>query len=140
MQHHREIIIALLLFIYFTSASRADEGVSAAIPWRIEIDNATDQAIICETSLAHWYSAVLGRIEPGLAGTFELNVGVRTGTIFLKNEKGDGMPIQEAWCGYAGDGWATRSLLDLPRHQGSMPADLRFICRASANRVACGSS
>jgi hypothetical protein len=127
-----------LLALIFVSTLAAptvgavERGSTGLIEIPFVARNSATREISCAVSLAHWYSAELGRAAPGaeIAASFWRDAA--DGTLYLLNEVGDRMAVQMAWCGFAGASWESRSVVTLA--QGK-PADLT--CVSDTDRLVC---
>ena len=59
------------------------------------------------------------------------------GTVYLLNDKQDRLPVETLWCGMAGRSWATRSVIDLPRHAGPVADAIAVDCAPVGDRLVC---
>ncbi|MGK9170198.1 hypothetical protein KXR53_28105 [Inquilinus limosus] len=101
-------------------------------------DNRGHGRIACGAAIAHWYSVDLGQAGPGGSVSARLWFGP-DGAVYLLNDKQDRLPIETLWCGVAGRSWATRSMIDLPRHAGPVAAatPIAVDCAPAGDRLAC---
>jgi|SRR6056297_2974732 len=113
-------------------ADRLDPGTMVSLP--VEIANAGTEPIACEAEIAHWFASDLGRIEPGTSAVLDLWRDPITGTRAARNEKGEFLPLERAWCGLAGQAYATRWPLPLAADTTALavacaPEGAQLICR-----------
>lgn len=99
--------------------------------------NAGEVPLSCDVKLAHWYSDHLTTIAPGASGAFALWSDRENGAVYLMNAAGDRMPVERLWCGGAGDSWASRHEIDLPRRAGAAAVGAELSCAGSADKVRC---
>lgn len=118
------------------TALRGTEGLSA-VP--VEIRNETSLPIACAASIAHWYSAELGRAGPGETLALPLWSDPATGTVVTLNAVQDRMPVLALWCGLAGRDVSTRSDIPLVRRAGAPEPAVRRACTVDSgtNRLDC---
>lgn len=109
----------------YANIERGTDGLSRVI---LTIENATDGAIRCTASLAHWYSQPLGAIGPDESIDMPLWHDPQTGTLSLLNDGEDRMPVEAISCGPADNADVTRTRLPLPFTRGDLPGALRRVC------------
>lgn len=107
----------------------------ATLPF--EARNLGPGAMACMATTAHFYSVDLGTVQPGSRVVHTFWAAPSTGVVFLRNARGDLMPVQSLWCGIAGRAWITRFAFSLPRRAGQRPSPLRFSCRSDAAALSC---
>ena len=100
-------------------------GTEGADPVAVTIANATGGALVCGVALAHWYSAELGGVAPGVRLAVTLWHDSETGVLNLMNATDDRMPVEALWCARG----AARARLDLPMTTGKAEAEMLFTCR-----------
>ena len=120
-------------------ACAAGHGTEGLTERAFQAENHGDGRIACGAAIAHWYSVDLGQAGPGASVSARLWFDPAGGAVYLLNDKQDRLPVEALWCGEAGRSWATRSMIDLPRHAGPVamtaivvgcaPADGRLDCR-----------
>ncbi len=103
----------------------------------VTIKNTGESTLACDASIAHWFSNALGEISPGQTLRFTLHADAENGTVFLRNNVGDNMPVQRLWCGLKGRSWATRSEIPLERRAGEIPAAIFLDCAAQDSGTRC---
>jgi hypothetical protein len=123
------ILVSTLAAPVAGAVERGSTGLTE-VPFVARNDAARE--ISCAVSLAHWYSAELGRAVPGARIAVSFWRDPTDGTLYLLNEVGDRMAVQMAWCGFAGASWESRSVVTLA--QGK-PADLT--CVSDTDRLVC---
>lgn len=100
-------------------------GTEGADPVAVTITNGTGGPLVCRVALAHWYSAELGGVAPGVRLTVTLWHDSETGVLNLMNATDDRMPVEAVWCASG----AARARLDLPMTTGKAEAEMLFTCR-----------
>jgi hypothetical protein len=113
-------------------ADTLDPAAMVSIP--VSIANVGPEPIACEAEIAHWFASDLGRIEPGATATLDLWRDPDTGTRAARNAKGEFLPLERAWCGLAGQAYATRWPLPLVAGTTALavacaPESARLVCR-----------
>jgi hypothetical protein len=117
------------------AAGRGTEGLTERA---FQAENRGDGRIACGAAIAHWYSVDLGQAGPGASVSARLWFDATGGAVYLLNDKQDRLPVEALWCGEAGRSWATRSLIDLPRHAGPVAAAAIAVnCAPTAGRLVC---
>jgi hypothetical protein len=106
-------------------------------PTQVEIRNQSGRAITCVAQVAHWFSTELGSAAPDGQVRAGLKSDPATGTVFILNDSGDRLPVEAAWCGFAGEAWETRSPLTLERRRGEPAADIAVSCASEGNQLSC---
>jgi len=124
--------LILALGLAAPTALAAGRGSEGLIETPFVARNAAQSEISCSVSLAHWYSAELGRAAPGARISVSFWRDPKSGALYLLNETGDRMAVQMTWCGFAGKSWETRSVVTLA---DGKPADLT--CVSATDRLAC---
>ncbi|MCB1499103.1 MAG: hypothetical protein KDK07_04825 [Bauldia sp.] len=112
-------------------------GTEGLTPAPLTIANAADAPIVCVGELAHWYSAELGRAEPGTSTTIPLWFDPATGTYTALNDKRENMPVEALWCGIAGRAYATRAVVALARRAGDDAPPAALTCTMGDIRLLC---
>ncbi|NPD16363.1 hypothetical protein HOY34_14280 [Xinfangfangia sp. D13-10-4-6] len=140
--HRKSFITALLAgLLPALSGPLAVSAFVAQHTLEIRVANSSDSTLECGASLAHWFSKDLGRIAPQQAPHHELTIrfgyDLASGTVYERNETGDEMPVLQLWCGLAGQAWATRSDIPLPRVAGKAPAAQGYDCSVQGAAVTC---
>ena len=102
-------------------------GDFAAVPMRVV--NRAAVPIRCEAAIAHWYSASIGRADPGRAIEAQLWSEPGSGAVYLLNAAGERMPVQTLWCGVDGRSYETRYAVPLQRRRGEAEAAIDLTCR-----------
>lgn len=139
----RRILLFLVLGLAATAAASEpyrpyqgiEQGRDGLSALDLFVSNRAEQPIACSVSLAHWYSAELGRANPGEAVRAGLWLDAATGVVSLLNETAHRMPIEALWCGFEGRAWATRSRIELPREPAD--AELAVTCDEGTDRLVC---
>ncbi|EWY39108.1 hypothetical protein N825_08880 [Skermanella stibiiresistens SB22] len=106
-------------------------------PTLVEVRNRSARTITCVAQVAHWFSTELGSAAPDGQVRADLRSDPVTGTVFILNDSGDRLPVEAAWCGFAGAAWETRSPLALERRRGEPAADIKVSCDADDGRLRC---
>ncbi|MGQ9367992.1 hypothetical protein [Azospirillum sp. ST 5-10] len=128
----------VLLALSAGPAVAGEAGGEALHRTAVDVRNRSGRPIACVAQIAHWFSAELGRAMPDEALRAELWSDPASGAVFLLNAAGDRLPVEAAWCGFAGEAWATRSPLTLARRHGEAAADVRVSCDAAGDhRLRC---
>ncbi|WP_163025745.1 hypothetical protein [Chachezhania antarctica] len=121
-------------YVPYSGIVRGTEGVT---PVELVIENAGPGPILCQASLAHWYSDDLG--EAPAAGVLSVTLwhDPETGSLVLLNAHRDRMPVEAVTC-RAPD--ATRwTRLALPFAAGEGPARIVRRCATGADAaLVCG--
>ncbi len=110
-----KLILGFILCLTAPAALAAERGTAGLVETPFTARNAAALDISCSVSIAHWYSAELGKASPGGAIQSSFWSDPASGTLYLLNEAGDRMPVQLTWCGFAGRSWESRSVLTLAR-------------------------
>jgi|GEM_PF-1141064 len=133
----------LALLIQLVSSAAA-EGEASTEPLNIgtinltlRIDNRSSERLICEATIAHWFSMSLPAIDPGEAGNRVVVFDKHDGTISVPGPTGELMAIETLWCGIAGRAWETRSLLALDRSRFDRAEQRHFHCTVKDSRLHC---
>ena len=98
----------------------------------VEVKNRSGRPIACSAQLAHWFSTELGSAAPGGTISTGFVSDPTTGTVFILNEFGKRMPVEAAWCGFAGNAWETRSQLNFTETD-----EIHILCEAQGERLSC---
>ena len=101
--------------------------------------NRSDAAIACEASIAHWYSAEIGRAAPGETVAADLWSDPASGAVYLLNAGQDRMPVQVLFCGIEGKAASTRSDILLARRAGAAEPAIDLACDGATpdGKLAC---
>lgn len=126
------LCLTLALGLASPGAVAAERGSKGLVETPFVARNAAESEISCSVSLAHWYSAELGRAAPGTKISVSFWHDPASGALYLLNEAGDRMAVQMTWCGFAGRSWETRSVVTLAQGKA---ADLT--CVSAMDRLAC---
>lgn len=126
------LTLGLVFILSAPGVGAVERGPAGLIETPFVARNSAEREISCAVSLAHWYSAELGRAAPGAKVAVSFWRDPADGTLYLLNEAGDRMAVQMAWCGFAGASWESRSVVTLA--QGK-PADLT--CVSGTDRLVC---
>jgi hypothetical protein len=119
-------------------AFAAGHGTEGLTERAFQAQNSGDGSIACGAAIAHWYSVDLGQAGPGASVSARLWFDPAGGAVYLLNDKQDRLPVEALWCGEAGRSWATRSLIDLPRHAGPVAAAAIAVnCAPEGDRLVC---
>lgn len=142
MLSRRLLALPLTLAAMALPAAAADRGSAGLAERPFVADNRGDGTIACGAAIAHWYSVDLGTAGPGNAVRASLWADAAAGTVFLLNDRQDRLPVETLWCGIAGHSWATRTVIDLPRHVGPVTAGaaasgITIACVPEAGRLVC---
>ena len=106
-------------------------GTDGLVGVPLTITNAGTSALACTAELAHWYSATVAPVPPGVAARVDLWFEPRTGTYILLNGKRDNMPVAALWCGIEGRAYETRAVIALE------PEARATACAPVAGRMVC---
>lgn len=130
-------LVALVLAVQ--SALAAGHGPDGLVERTFRAANRGEGRIACGAAIAHWYSVDLGQAGPGGTVGTQLWFDPAGGTVYLLNDKQDRLPVETLWCGVAGRSWATRSLVDLPRHAGpaGTAPEIAVECAPAGDRLVC---
>ena len=112
-------------------------GVAGLTALPFAARNDSPGPIVCSAALAHWYSVEFGKAAHGESVQATLWYDPRTGETFVLNALKDRMPVQDLWCGFAGDAWATRTVVALPQRAGAAAAPLELACAPDGRKLAC---
>jgi len=119
-------------------AFAAGHGADGLTERAFQAENRGNGRIACGAAIAHWYSVDLGQAGPGASVSARLWFDPAGGAVYLLNDKQDRLPVETLWCGEAGRGWATRSVIDLPRHAGPVAAAAIAVgCAPEGDRLVC---
>ncbi|QIG50245.1 hypothetical protein G5V57_22470 [Nordella sp. HKS 07] len=129
-----KLLLALILAFTLTvpDAGAVERGSAGLIETPFVARNTATREISCSVSLAHWYSAELGRAAPGARIAVSFWRDPASGALYLLNEAGDRMAVQMTWCGFAGNSWESRSVVTLAQGKA---ADLT--CVSATDRLVC---
>jgi hypothetical protein len=119
------------------AAGAAAEDGAGLVARPLTIANASGAPIACAAAVAHWFSVDLGRADPGGGIKIALLADPATGAVFVLNEKGDRLPVERLWCGFAGRAWETRAAIGLGRERGTKAEATALTCTAQGERLAC---
>ncbi len=125
------LLVAALAGLVAVPANAATQSFEVAVK------NTGETVLACDASIAHWYSNALGDIEPGETLRFVLRADAASGTVFLRNDVGDDMPVQRLWCGLKGQSWATRAEISLDRRIGDVPKSIVLDCAGKPTGTSC---
>jgi len=125
------ILVAALVGLVAVPASAATKSFD------ITVQNTGTAPLTCDASIAHWYSDRLGEIAPGATLRFSLQAEPETGAVYLRNAKGDNMPVERLWCGRKGRSWVTRAEIAFDRRAGRMPETITLNCAATDRGTDC---
>jgi hypothetical protein len=136
---------SMILLILFSAPAQTVElgeigvrtGTEGLVKVPFSITNDTSQAVSCIGELAHWYSTEVANIVGNATTRFDLWFDPETGTLTLLNEHDENMPVESLWCGFDGRAFATRSRLNLVRHEGKTPEGVYLSCRENGDRLLC---
>jgi len=123
-----------VLLVLGASMAPARAGGLVAVPFRAV--NLGSAPILCSATLAHWYSAELGRAAKGEAISATFWSDTATGAVYLLNQSGHPMPVAQLWCGVAGRE-AGRSLVTLERRAGVVQGPLLLVCKQGNAGLVC---
>lgn len=112
-------------------------AAAATQSFEVAVKNTGETVLACDASIAHWYSNALGDIAPGETLRFVLRADAGSGTVFLRNDLGDDMPVQRVWCGLKGQSWATRAEISLERRIGEVPESIVLDCAGKPTGTSC---
>ncbi len=112
-------------------------ATAATQSFEVAVKNTGETVLACDASIAHWYSNALGDIAPGETLRFVLRADAGSGTVFLRNDVGDDMPVQRVWCGLKGQSWATRAEIALDRRIGEVPKSIALDCAGKPTGTSC---
>ena len=119
-------------------AFAAGHGTDGLTERSFQAENRGNGRIACGAAIAHWYSVDLGQAGPGASVSARLWFDPAGGAVYLLNDKQDRLPVETLWCGEAGSSWATRSVIDLPRHAGPVAtAAIAVGCAPEGDRLVC---
>ncbi len=103
----------------------------------LDIANTGETAMACKVSLAHWFSAEVGRAGPGEQVVGALWSDSDSGTVYYLNGSGDRMPVERLWCGPAGHAWKNRFEISLDRKAGEMVEPILLKCSETETGFIC---
>jgi hypothetical protein len=127
--------LALIVAALAPPASAAEAlDPAGLVPLPVTVANAGPAAIACEAEVAHWFALALGTVAPGAAAPLDLWRDPATGTRAVRNARGEFLPLERAWCGLAGQAYATRWPLPLTPDTTALavacaPEGARLVCR-----------
>jgi hypothetical protein len=124
------MLMVPLFTLFLIAPAMADEVAFHQIA--VEVKNRSGRPITCSVQLAHWFSAELGTAAPDgiISAGFVSNPA--TGTVFILNDAGERMPVEIAWCGFAGSAWETRGQLNFTGAD-----EIHILCEAKGERLSC---
>src|SRR4051794_26064671 len=105
-----EMLMVPLFTLFLIAPAMAAEV--AFHQFSVEVKNRSGRPIACSAQLAHWFSTELGSAPPGGTISAGFVSDPTTGTVFILNGAGERMPVEAAWCGFAGNAWETRAQLN----------------------------
>jgi hypothetical protein len=115
---------------------QADDARRIAV--HVQIGNASGAALECQALAAHWYSFPVARLEPGGNILLSFMFAPARGEVIA--EALGGLPIEDLYCGRAGQAWATRGAIDVraaAMHAAGEGGRVRVVCRTDADAVLC---
>jgi hypothetical protein len=123
------MLMVPLFTLFLIAPAMADEVAFHQIA--VEVKNRSGRLITCSAQLAHWFSVELGSaaVDGTIIAGFVSDPA--TGTVFILNDAGERMPVETAWCGFAGNAWETRGQLNFTG------ADEILLCEARGERLSC---
>jgi hypothetical protein len=119
-----------LFTLFLMAPAMADEVAFHQIA--VEVKNRSGRPIACSAQLAHWFSAELGSAAPDGTISTGFVSDPATGAVFILNDDGERMPVEAAWCGFAGNAWETRGQLDFTGVD-----EIHILCEARGERLSC---
>ncbi|WP_153768959.1 hypothetical protein [Labrenzia sp. CE80] len=138
----KKILFVFLLVLSLPAADVSSEGLGhgsdglTQVP--LQIVNAGEGSMACKVSLAHWFSAEVGRAGPGAQVVDNLWSDLDSGTVYYLNGAGDRMPVERLWCGPVGRSWKNRFEVDLDRKAGKMVEPIQLKCLEKESVFVCG--
>ena len=127
-------LCALATLIVTTGQANAEEaavvqrGTAGLSPIPFQVANGSGGPIECDAALAHWYSASIGRADPGGSISSEFWSDAATGVVYMLNDKAERMPLQALWCGVAGQAVSTRADIRFMRRVGAIEQPVTLTC------------
>jgi hypothetical protein len=114
-------------------------GTDGLAPVPFEVANQGSAGLVCGAAIAHWYSEVVGKAEPGGTLSAGLWSDPRDGAVYLINPARARMPVEALWCGIEGRDVSTRSVVALVRRAGAPEPPVRLACRnaPAGDRLDC---
>ena len=126
----QKLLPALLPILVTTANAGASAADMVAVP--VTVMNAGTEPVSCQAEIAHWFSAELASIAPGRDRALDIWRDPATGSHATRNEHGEFLPVERAWCGIEGRAYVTRWQITL---KPAMPR--RLTCAAAGDRLAC---
>jgi hypothetical protein len=132
------VLPTIALALVAGPAFAAGHGTEGLTERMFQAENRGDGQIACGAAIAHWYSVDLGQAGPGASVSARLWFDPAGGAVYLLNDRQDRLPVETLWCGEAGRSWATRSVIDLPRHAGPVAMTAIVVdCAPAHGRLDC---
>jgi hypothetical protein len=124
------MLMVPLFTLFLIAPAMADEVAFHQIT--VEVKNRSGYPIACSAQLAHWFSIELGSAAPEDTISAGFVSDPATGTVFILNDAGERMPLEAAWCGFAGSAWETRSQLSFDGAD-----EIHILCETRGERLSC---
>ncbi|PVB59588.1 hypothetical protein DCO57_21565 [Labrenzia sp. 011] len=137
----KKIIFVFLVLLNGSGVAVSSEGVERGteglqqVP--LDIANTGEEDMACMVSLAHWFSAEVGRAGPGEQVVGDLWSDPGSGTVYYLNGSGDRMPVERLWCGPVGRSWKGRVEIFLDRKAGKMVEPIQLKCSETMSGFSC---
>ncbi|MFW6077023.1 MAG: hypothetical protein ACOC71_04665 [Hyphomicrobiales bacterium] len=123
-------LLPALLPVLVTANAVASAAEMEAVP--VTVVNAGTERVNCQVEIAHWFSAELASIAPGRDSSLDIWRDPATGSHATRNEHGEFLPVERAWCGIEGRAYVTRWQITLPP---AMPR--RLTCAGAGEKLDC---
>lgn len=123
-------LLSILLAIMVTATTSAASAEMEAVP--LTVVNTGRESVNCQAEIAHWFSAELASIAPGRDASLDIWRDPASGGHATRNEHGEFLPVERAWCGIEGRAYVTRWQIKL---SPAMPR--RLTCAAAGDRLDC---
>jgi hypothetical protein len=123
-------LLPVLLAVMVTATTAAATAEMEAVP--LTVVNAGTEPVSCQAEIAHWFSAELASITPGRDASLDIWRNPATGGHATRNQHGEFLPVERAWCGIEGRAYVTRWQITLGP---AMPR--RLTCAAAGDTLDC---
>ena len=135
MTAFQSLLSAVLAVLMAPTTAAASASQLEAVP--VSVINAGTEPVSCQAEIAHWFSAELARIAPGRTSLLDLWRDPVTGSHATRNEHGEFLPVERAWCGIEGRAYVTRWQITLTSSSREGAASRQLTCTTAGDRLAC---
>lgn len=124
----QKLLCASLAVVVTVTGAAASAADMQSVP--VTVVNAGAEPVNCQAEIAHWFSAELASIAPGRDASLDIWRDPATGSHATRNEHGEFLPVERAWCGIEGRAYVTR-------WQITLAPDTRLTCAPAGDRLVC---